>query len=183
MEKSLRQWDDYCNEGKEIGTKFHDWAEKFAQAKIAGTAEPEIDESLGVKLVQAISGFLSWYNSNEIKFLEPEKVIYSKKNDFVGITDAIVILNGKKTILDYKTSKSGHYPEYKFQIAGYAGAYIEEYGELDNAFILNFSKETGDFEAIEISMEEMKKNYDIFLALLKVKRRLKELDIYANGNL
>ncbi len=31
MEKSLKQWDDYCDEGKNIGTKFHEWAEKFAQ--------------------------------------------------------------------------------------------------------------------------------------------------------
>ncbi len=91
-----------------------------------------------------------------------------------GIFDAVAIVNGKKVIIDYKTSKRV-YNDHRYQIAGYRGAYEEENGKIDGAIVLHFDKETGEFDMVELTDEDYAADYPVFLACYEIKKREKEL--------
>jgi len=142
-------------EAASIGTQTHDYAEKFGKAILAGENLPDIDPNLDERVVNGINAFLQWFNTHNVQFLDAERMLYSKQNEYVGFTDAIAVLDGKKTIIDYKTSK-GIYSDYNYQLAAYWAAYEEETGDkLDQALIAHFDKETGDFATKVITREEL----------------------------
>lgn len=163
-------------EAASIGGLVHAWAEAFAESKINGTEPPEISDDMPEPVLNGISGFLDWYNSHNVEFIENERMLYSKIYEYVGITDAIAKVNGKKVIIDYKTSKN-IYSEMHYQLSAYFNAYEEETADtLDGAMILHFCKETGNFEAKEINREDLVMNFNTFINCLNIKRREKELN-------
>jgi ATP-dependent exoDNAse (exonuclease V) beta subunit len=56
-----------------------------------------------------VLAFLKWKTDNDVEFLEVERLVYSKQYEYVGRFDLIAKVNGKKMLIDYKTSK-GFYP-------------------------------------------------------------------------
>ena len=155
------------------GSKVHAWAEQCILFKLKRIKElPEMPKEKAVRL--GVMAFLKWVDERKIKFLDTEKLVYSKKYKFVGILDCTALIKGKKYIVDFKTSKNV-YPEMFFQIAGYRGADEEESGiKYDGSIIAHFSKDTGDFKTHPT--EDHKKDYKAFLSCLNLKNRLKELD-------
>lgn len=160
------------------GSMVHDWAERFAAAKIAGEDIPPVPEKCPEEVANGIIAFLDWFNGHDIEFLEAERLVYSRKHGYVGITDAVAIVDGHRYILDYKTSK-GVYDEYHFQLAAYRAAYEEEMGgELEGALIVHFGKDTGEFHVVRSPEEDREKNIGAFLACLAIKKRLGEMAKY-----
>lgn len=164
------------------GSAVHKFAELYAQAKINSTPTPEIPEDESEQVINGIMAFLDWYSGNKVKFLETERLVYSRQYGFVGILDVVAEVNGSKILLDYKTAK-GIYTEMHYQLAGYRGAYDEEMDyikgdKLQGGMILHFNKETGEFATKTFDYEDHLKDYDTFLACLKVKQREKELSTY-----
>ena len=159
-----------------IGSIVHQFAEDYINKK-----NPEIPEKIkGMKkddmerVRNGIIAFLKWVTDHKIKFVASEKLVYSKKHNFVGLIDVVYKEKGKLVAGDFKTSKSGHYHEYKFQLSAYRGADEEESGtKYDRSAILHFDKENGEFEVIEC--ENHAKDYKTFLHCLGIKKRLKEL--------
>lgn len=178
-------------EAATIGGLVHKWAEDY----IAGL-DPEMptDE----KVLNGVTAFLAWVQEHEVKFLASEQIVYSKKHDYVGLMDTIVSMkwNSKKRLIcpgDFKTNKweenkeTGErkprvYTEFRYQVAGYKGAYEEEKGEYFTGprLIFSFDKDTGNFGVSDIDQnpDDYKKDYECFLAALKLKRRDKELDTW-----
>jgi len=80
--------------------------------------------------------------------------------------------------LDWKTS-SGIWPEYALQVAAYAQAFKETYGEtIDKAYIVRFSKKLPvEFEVKEI--KSLDDSFEAFLAAKKLRDCLAE-DQFAN---
>lgn len=160
----------------DIGSIVHQFAEDYINEenpaipeKIKGMKKDDME-----KIRNGIIAFLKWVDDHKIKFVASEKLVYSKKHKFVGLMDVVYKEKGKLVAGDFKTSKSGHYPEYKFQLSAYRGADEEENGvKYDRSAILHFDKETGEFEVIEC--EDHKKDYATFLSCLSIKNRLKEL--------
>ena len=177
IDEALKQHAVKKEEAASIGGLVHSWVESFAQAHINGTPMPEVADDLDERVLNGINAFLDWYESHKVKFLESERMVYSKKHGFVGITDAIAEVDGLKLLLDWKTGK-GIYNEFLYQVAGYRLAYEEENGKIDGAIIIHFDKETGNFDKKEISEEEHNKNFPVFLACLSIKQREKELTKY-----
>lgn len=159
-----------------IGSMVHDWVENFTLAKATNSPVPELPED--EKVLTAISAFLDWYNSNHIEYVSTEQLVYSKEHGYCGHFDAVAKINGVRTIIDYKTSKSIAYPEYKLQISAYWVAYEEEYGQcVDQAMILHFDKESGAVADLKITREEAKRYFDEgFIGAYNLKKLLKELD-------
>ena len=118
IENATKKWRQEKEAAADAGTAIHDWIEK----KIKGE-DQEIPEDEKVK--NGVLAFLQWTNENKIKWLENEKIVYSKKHDFIGKLDAIAKINGRKFLIDYKSSK-GLYPEFYLQTAAYQLAYEEE---------------------------------------------------------
>jgi hypothetical protein len=175
IEEALKQHQVKKEEAASIGTLVHDWAEKFGVATVQGLDLPEIPEEADEKVHAGINAFLDWFNSHEIKFVDAERLLFSKRYEYAGLTDAIAIIDGRKTLIDYKTGK-GIYNEFYYQIAAYWHAYEEETGEeLDCAEIIHFNKETGAFDKKEMTRAEYELNFPIFLSCLNIKQREKEL--------
>ena len=150
-----------------IGTLVHSWCEKYANGE-------KLPMPKNKNVLNGVIAFLKFAEEHKVKFIATEKLVYSKKHGFVGLMDVVYKEKGKLVAGDFKTSKSGHYPEYKFQLSAYRGADEEESKvKYDRSVILHFDKENGEFEAIEC--EEHEKDYKAFLACLDIKKRLKEL--------
>ena len=173
LEQALIQHQVKKDAACDIGTMVHKFADDFTKAKKEKTALPDVSE-MPEGAINGINAFLDWYNGNDIHIIHAEKLLYSKKHNYVGITDAIAEVNGENLIIDYKTSKA-IYPEHKYQISGYWYAYEEENGNhIDGALLLHFDKETGELGQVKMDREELKKAHEVFLACRTVKRDQKE---------
>ena len=133
-------------------------------------------KEMTIKIYNGVNAFVKWFNEHEIEFISSERVVYSRQHNFVGKNDFHAIIDGVRTVGDFKTSK-GIYDDHLFQLSAYWAAMEEEDQTLSNqGMIIKFDKESGDFEIKTISRDEHEKNYDAFLALLTVKERAKELE-------
>lgn len=171
VELSLKKWREAKEEAADIGTAIHEWI----RMKIRGE-EPLIPEDEKVR--NGVIAFLKWTGEKKIKWLESEKMVYSRKHNYVGTLDAIAKIGGKTFLVDYKSSK-GLYPEFYLQTAGYQLAYQEEHGKtIDGRVLIHLGKEDGVFGAREIDDYEQDKV--AFLGLLDTVKRLQVLDKWKN---
>jgi hypothetical protein len=163
------------------GTIVHEFAEKFAKAKIDNQAYPEIKDDWSDEVKHGVEAFLDWYSNNNVKFIESERLVYSKKYKYAGLFDVLAEVNGKLTIIDYKTS-NGIYDEHYLQLVGYYIAVKEEFSFLNKKVpemlsIIRFGKEDGRCDVECIEDELMLKLYQRgFLGLLEIAKSLKELN-------
>lgn len=148
-----------------IGTIFHEILKDYPSS-LTSIELSEEDRARVNKVVM-------WIEDNKISFQETERVIYSKKHKFSGILDAVVMIKGKRYIIDYKTSNN-IYPEYHLQISAYVKAYVEETRKtIDGALLVHVTTE--NIEVTTISRKDIQKNYKAFLGLLLTKNRIKEI--------
>jgi hypothetical protein len=76
-------------------------------------------------LIPYIDGYEKFMREHEYEVLESEIVVFNHKYKYAGQLDRICMLDGKKTLLDIKTSAQRK-PEWGLQLAGYEMAYGEE---------------------------------------------------------
>jgi len=149
-----------------IGTEIHKWISEWIKGE-----KPEIPDDEKVK--NGIIAFMDFQRQHKAKWLESEKIVYSRKYDYAGVLDAIAKIDGKLVLVDFK-STNGLYPEFAFQTAGYQLAYEEEKKKkLAYRLIIGFGKNTGEFQLKEY--KENKPDKETFLSCLQLKRRLKEI--------
>jgi hypothetical protein len=152
----------------DVGTIVHQFAEDYSAnpktAKVSPDRELLTEEEKG-QVDQGIKAFKHWVKVTKPKFLKSEFSVFSRKERFVGTSDELVEIGGRKFLLDYKTSK-GVYSSHFYQASAYLKAYEEEYGErLAGAMIVHFSKETGEFGVVELSRSDLVQGYVGFKAL------------------
>ena len=148
-----------------VGTIIHKYAEDFPEV----TEYPETINGYNGNLIKnGIDAFVKFYNENDIEFLHDELVVYSETG-FVGTLDGIVILNGKKTLLDWKTSKR-FYIEQSYQVSSYVFAYEEQTGDLiEQIVIVRLDKYTGKYHLKYVDLEKARATYmNIFKNLLNI---------------
>lgn len=168
-----------------IGDMVHDYAEQFARAKVDGTPVPQIDASWPNQVVNGIIAFLDWVKDHKVKFIQAERMVFSPTHGYVGRFDILAEVDGKLSIVDYKTSK-GIYGEYCYQVAGYWLAVKEEDGIApEQCLVIRFDKEGAafnpetDIKLVDgVFLEEMCEG---FLALLKIKEQDKRLFAYKSN--
>lgn len=183
VDEASRHWVEMQEQAKDVGSEVHDFAEAFTLATL-GREKADLEEMLenaSPEAKKGIRAFLDWYNNNDVEFVDAELLVYSKQHGYVGITDVLMWYNGKLTIGDYKTSK-GLYNDYLYQIAGYWNAkqeemtHLKDEKEIEQGVIINFNKETGEFEQKMIEPEEYKRNLTAFLGGLEIEKRERELN-------
>lgn len=204
LETARTQYQKKQLRGTDAGTKAHDYLEQYlkyinGQVKtleetLVITPESNLanmdensDEYIRARdennLCTALDSFKSWYKENDVKVIHLEKIVYSRKYDYCGKFDAILQINGKNYLVDFKTSNPsrefglGIYPENFSQLGGYDVAFTEEFPDfqIDGHGIINLSKKTGKL-AIKMleGQEERKKNRDFFIFTLGVKRGMQD---------
>lgn len=175
LEEAFKKHTQIKTEAADVGTLIHAYAEAFATAKMDGTSLPPIGDDLPDQVISGINGFLDWFKAHDIKFLEVERLVYSKSLGYAGLFDALIRIDGKLMLADWKSSK-GVYAEFFPQIAAYRMAYEEEMGvKLDGSLIVKFGKEDGSFEVKDISASH-EADAEMFKGLLVAKNRLKEIE-------
>src|SRR5574343_64799 len=153
-------------EASDIGKIVHKWIEEWIAGK-----DPKMP--INEEARRAITQFQSWVLDKNVKFLQSEKVIYSRKFNYAGTTDFIAQMNGKTILGDFKTS-NGIWDEYWFQVAAYQHAFLEEFPdeEIHGNMIVRLGKD---------GTLEIKENYDYdknivaFLGAVALYRRVNEL--------
>lgn len=122
-------------EAASIGDEAHTWIEQYIKGE-----DPEMPETREAQI--AINAFLDWVASNKVKFISSERVVYSKKHDYVGKMDIEAKVNGKLCLIDIKTSNS-LYNTYALQTAAYVKADEEESGKkYHGRWLIRLAKES-----------------------------------------
>lgn len=161
----------YTDEAAAIGTLAH----AMIQADLQGL---EIDKSqyspLQIDLAEnALISFFEWKSHHKIEPIYCEVPFVSDRMKYGGTVDCYCILDGKPTLLDFKTSKA-IYPEYFVQLAAYAELLRENGCEVAETRILRVGRDaTEGFE--ERSVADTRKWFDIFRHLLDIYYLKKEL--------
>jgi len=160
----LRNW--YADTGRvkarEILKKratFGSTLHKLIEVSLSG--EKITKENYDKSIIETFNLFENWKNKNNIIIEAVEQHLWSDKYKYAGTCDCIAIINGKRVLCDWKTSK-GIYPEYVLQIAAYFHAFKELTNiELDGAIILQMR----DNKYCEkyYTKEELKEAFKIFL--------------------
>ncbi len=174
------------NKAADIGTMIHLWLEGFLKAGIAKKPLPK--KPINPEMKNAVNSFLEWTKKNKVKFTETERKVYSQKYKYAGTCDAIATINGKPTIIDFKTSNAV-YPESFLQTVAYQAAIEEETNKkFTHNLILRLSKENHQkgiepFEVLETTNH--RENFKTFLACKKIyewQQEIKKVAILAKAN-
>lgn len=145
----------------DVGKTVHAAIKEFIKNK----TEPKLDEQ-GMKMFE---NFRKWLTDNKVEILESEKHLYSEKLFLAGICDAVVMIDGKKWLVDFKTGGTRVYAEAFFQMGGY-DILLNEMGEhkdIEGYIVLGIFKDGTTEEKRSISNND---NRDAFLAALKIYR-------------
>lgn len=170
---------EISEEAKNIGSEVHHLIEAYIKAKIQGK---EFDPTANTtdyrnEVQNGFLAFLEWEQKNNIKWLESELTIYDDDLYYAGTLDAVADIDGKITVIDFKSSK-GFYDGYGEQISAYAYAYNKTSDiKATNCMVVRFDKETGLPEEKDYT-KGVDKLYNAFIKLLDFyyaykKRRLK----------
>lgn len=188
LNSAERAYEEVRDKAAGIGDYVHLFAERYSVHLDPKEAYSEMVAELGyltdedrVKVDAGVVGLTDWLKKEKIEIESAEKIVYSKKHDYVGKFDAIIKHNGKRYLADYKTS-NGIYDEYYYQTAAYLKAYEEETGEkLDGAVLVAIVKEdkeganAGDILPEFRSRQDLLKDHVAFKGLVALKGRAKEL--------
>lgn len=118
-----------------VGDEVHKWAEAYI-----GGLKPEMPEQREAQI--GVTAFLEWEDANKVKFISSERVVYSRKHDYIGKMDIEAKVNGKLCLLDIKTS-NGIYNEMYMQTAAYVMADQEESKrKYHGRYLIRVAKET-----------------------------------------
>ena len=174
------------DEAADIGTAVHNYLATWIKAKINWEEEPAMPINEQVK--KGIVAFKKWAKENKVQFISSERKVYSRKFEYAGTLDMEAIVNGKLSVVDFKTS-SGIYPEYFIQTAAYAKALEEETGnKYQEVWILRIPKDGTAFGHAKNNMLDF--YFTSFLGCLDNYRRkmwenvnkIEEMKILINGS-
>lgn len=160
---------------KDSAAEHGTWVHNFIQLYVEGeNPNPPQNE----KLLRAVSSFTEWYKDLDIKNMECEKRLCSPTLELAGTVDLICELDGKLTIIDWKTG-SGIYPEYVLQMAAYVMMYEEEFGKtVDQVGVVNCSVKA-PFKTF--FTDEIQRAKDIYKLLLNLDREFRILEESMKG--
>lgn len=119
----------FKEQAADIGKEIHEWCEKFIRHELKEEgfeklpAIPDFPEA-----VTGVNSFMEWLKQHKVKFVSTERLIYSKKHDYVGTMDFEAIIDGKHCLGDFKSSNA-LYNGVRMQTAAYAMADMEERGK------------------------------------------------------
>ena len=152
-------------EAGDIGSRVHHWIE----CENTDMPLPDVTDDME----SSLNAYRAWKEEIGITIMEAEQVVYSHKYRFAGTLDALgVTLEGKRVLLDYKTS-NGIYDETALQLSAYAFAEHEmSSGDLvDEAWVLRLPTDGQGGEARKGS-NPMDVFYDAFLPALNLYRAM-----------
>jgi hypothetical protein len=108
-----------ANTSANLGALAHSWFEDY----FAGLNP---DRPFNAELRNMTEAFLRFAKTHEIHPLTMEKRLYSPLHRVAGTADLTCMIEGEHAVADYKTGKSGIYPEHFIQMGAYDICLTEE---------------------------------------------------------
>lgn len=102
------------NRAADLGSRVHDACEAYRLGKPMPTWDAEVAGRMAF--------FIQWLEHYQPEFLAVEASVYNRTEQYAGTLDAIVRIGGQTLVLDYKTARTGIYPEVALQLAAYRNA-------------------------------------------------------------
>ena len=124
--KAMTLYTEKKDEAATIGQKTHAWCEYFIKHKLGEVGyenAPTIPKDPQTLL--GVDSFLEFITNNKVTFIASEKIVYSRKHQYIGTMDFKAEVNGKLVSGDFKTS-NGLYNTVFAQTAAYEEADEEE---------------------------------------------------------
>ena len=132
--------------GKDIGTEVHSAIERY----LTGT----INTGVSKEAEKAFMAFRNWFENTNLKAIATEQAVYSRSRQYCGTFDALLEIEGKLVLVDFKTTNvsayalkkgkdwTGLYPEDFMQLGFYSQAYHEAQDqEIDDVMLINCTKD------------------------------------------
>lgn len=131
---------------------------------------PELTPDIVDAANNAIDAGLRFVDEHRIRVIQAESPRWSPTHGYVGTGDLIAEVDGKNSVLDWKTGKR-IYPEYFLQTASYQKAYEEEFphNKLAQRLIVNIGRD-GKLATETRDNSTLEDDFQTFLALLQVWR-------------
>jgi hypothetical protein len=117
--------------------------------------------------------YLDWRDRHKIKSIFLEKQSVSELFQYGGTLDHYCLLDGIKTLIDYKTGKA-IYTEQFYQLAAYKQLLNEEGYKVDQCIILRLGRNEEEGFETKI-MTDLSKQFEVFLSCLKIYQLKKEI--------
>lgn len=175
------------NKAGEVGSQVHKLIEWTLRAKLCQKQGPS--PAITDKAMWAFSVFERWAKDVDLKPLLIEQTVYSKKYQYAGTLDLLAEVEGKLTIVDFKTGKAV-YPEAHIQVGGaYMHALREmghAHGEPQQGIIVRLPKNEADPEPEAViagtmpngSLMTEQQLLDVFLGVKRTWEYTQAMDTY-----
>jgi hypothetical protein len=165
-------------EAADIGTNAHKWLQLYFAGKNPELPKPELPYRA------AVDAGLKWATQHNVRFLDSERPIYSRKYKFSGRMDGLAIVDDYLTLVDFKTG-NGIYDEAWLQTAAYDFAYEEEMNTINanekgtfiipQRLVIRLGKLDGHFYSQIQNRDTLKKDWKGFLGAKQLYTRLAEM--------
>lgn len=148
VRKAVGRHKEIKEEAALIGTAMHAWCEYFIKHKLGVKGfeeQPKLPEDPQILL--GVNSFLEWYTAHNVQFLSSERVVYSRKHQYIGTMDFDALVDGELSAGDFKSS-NGLYNTVRAQLSAYVEAAEEESAHIGenlkykNRYAVRLSKET-----------------------------------------
>jgi len=170
-------WVQQRNYAGTIGTAAHDRVEAELKGQMfnLSTLAPDVQ----TKSTACFKGWVKWRVNQPLDFkvLELETHLVSEKHQYGGTTDAILRIDRRNLLTDWKTS-SALRPSHIIQISAYHELVKEMRPDIElapEALLVNFNKK-GQLKTHLVQEHELKAGWDAFLNLLNLHRLRERLD-------
>lgn len=165
----------YTDKAAKIGTLIH----AMVESHITGNPIEDYEDYSQFDIEMATIGFnkyLEWEKGHKIEPIFNEKCFVSEKHKYGGTLDFYCKLDGKYTLVDFKSCK-GIYDEQFCQVSGYGNLLKENGYKVQQILILRIGRdETEGFEEKYITPKQEKLYFDVFKHLVKIYYIKKELN-------
>lgn len=112
-----------------------------------------------------LAGFIKWWEARKPKVVATERRVYHKVLRYAGTSDLLAIINGRLTLIDYKSSSQVYEKLCDVQLEGYDRAYESHGVKIEDRLILHLGRD-GRYQ--EIPFYRNTKSWSVFSALMTI---------------
>lgn len=163
----------YKDEAAAIGTLAHYLIQCQLSEEVPDTSDYSANQI--ARAQRSLRSFQAFVGGRKLDVHHLEKPMVSERYWYGGTIDFAGRLNGKRALIDFKSSK-GIYPNHRTQVSAYHHMVVERGYELDEVWVLQIPRTDDErFTADLLSSWELQQRFQMFLACLKIHRLKKEL--------
>lgn len=156
-----KEYRNISQEAMDIGSEVHNLLEVYLK-------EQPYQSLLNERTQKPFDAFLLWEREHNFKCIKSEHIVWSELNGYAGTLDAVGFVDGKKCVLDFKSS-SAIWDTHLWQISAYKEAYEYISGEsVEGLGILRLDKKTGMPEWKSYTLAEGKDAFEKFMCLCRL---------------